>query len=281
MARSRTNRLTWGLALLIGPFVAFAAVFMIIGRKTVQPERFADAARHVDGRVATAPAAGDASLVHPSTIESAPLRTEVSEEMIRTERFAKFTRAELEDRIRVLEAELERKSDLERALEEQRRLEKSTQAPSWSAARLIGPPNANPNQDDVNAWASARADMGMQWIDLGFGKPMRVESLRIFEVCVAGAVVQIDGVTESGARRRLWAGHDPLTEPGVFEVPIRTMREPMSRIRIHLDTNAHSGWNEIDAVELVGPDGRAWVNDATASSCFGENQLQVMPLIAR
>jgi hypothetical protein len=35
-----------------------------------------------------------------------------------------------------------------------------------------------------------------------------------------------------------------------------------------LDTS-RPGWNEIDAVELVGPDGRAWAVRAVASSNYG------------
>ncbi len=41
-------------------------------------------------------------------------------------------------------------------------------------------------------------------------------------------------------------------------------------VRVTLDTARHTGWHEIDAVELVGPDGSAFATDATASSTWGQ-----------
>jgi hypothetical protein len=41
-------------------------------------------------------------------------------------------------------------------------------------------------------------------------------------------------------------------------------------LRLTLDTDLRPGWSEIDAVELIGPDGRAWASSATASSSYGE-----------
>ena len=40
---------------------------------------------------------------------------------------------------------------------------------------------------------------------------------------------------------------------------------------IHLDTTRVPGWNELDAVELVGRDGsRQWATSADASSTYAE-----------
>jgi hypothetical protein len=35
-----------------------------------------------------------------------------------------------------------------------------------------------------------------------------------------------------------------------------------------MDTKRGKGWNEIDAVELIGQDGSAWATDAAASSTY-------------
>ena len=52
-----------------------------------------------------------------------------------------------------------------------------------------------------------------------------------------------------------------------------------SRIRITLDTSKIAGWNEIDAVELVGQDGsRQWATDARASSTYATATGAVGPL---
>ena len=57
---------------------------------------------------------------------------------------------------------------------------------------------------------------------------------------------------------------------GVFEVQTKLTSYETRRIRLVLDTNRRPGWNEIDAVEIVGPDGRAWAVDAVASSTYGQ-----------
>jgi hypothetical protein len=45
-----------------------------------------------------------------------------------------------------------------------------------------------------------------------------------------------------------------------------------SSIRIYLDTTRVTGWNEIDAVEVVGRDGtRQWATGAQASSFYGQD----------
>ena len=42
-------------------------------------------------------------------------------------------------------------------------------------------------------------------------------------------------------------------------------------IRVYLDTAKVPGWNEIDAVELIGRDGtRQWAKSATASSTYAQ-----------
>lgn len=142
------------------------------------------------------------------------------------------------------------------------------QIPSWHPLKACGAPDANANRDDPNAWASRQGNMGLQWLELGYRTPMRVDRIRIYEVNSAGAVVRVDAVDERGGRHRLWKGVDPTRRPGVFEIRIPATKLKMRTLRITLDTNLGAGWNEIDAVELVGPDGRQWASTATASSTF-------------
>lgn len=148
---------------------------------------------------------------------------------------------------------------------------KKTQAtaPSWSAKKMIGPPDAVPaNRDHYNAWASKERDMGLQWVRLTYPKPMRVNLIHIFEVNVPGAVKEVLGIESSGTKHRLWSGTDPTTQAGVFEIRVSTTPYRVQQVQIVLDTNRKTGWNEIDAVEIVGPDGRAWASDAQASSSY-------------
>ncbi len=145
-----------------------------------------------------------------------------------------------------------------------------SQVPPWSASRATGPPDANPADDDQNAWASAEPDMGEQWLELSYDPPMKASAVRIFEVCVAGCVARITGIDERGGAHELWAGDDPTLEPGPFEVTFPATAFRVSALRITLDTNRRPGWSEIDAVELIGPSGRAWASAAAASSSYGK-----------
>ena len=94
--------------------------------------------------------------------------------------------------------------------------------------------------------------------------------MRIFEVNSAGAVVRVETVDEAGTHRTVWQGDDPTETPGTFEVPFPPTPYRVARVRVVLDTDRRPGWNEIDAVELVGPDGRAFAATAAASSTYGQ-----------
>jgi hypothetical protein len=67
----------------------------------------------------------------------------------------------------------------------------------------------------------------------------------------------------------LWQGVEPrLAAPAdqYFAVPAGHIA---SSIRVYLDTGKVPGWNEIDAVELIGRDGsRQWARGASASSTY-------------
>ncbi|MHC4550300.1 MAG: hypothetical protein ACYTEZ_16135 [Planctomycetota bacterium] len=143
--------------------------------------------------------------------------------------------------------------------------------PSWHPWKATGKADAAAHQDHPNAWASKEGNMGLQWLELGYRQPRRVHTIRIFEVNRAGAVVRIEAVDEAGVRRTVWKGDDPTRTPGVFEVTIRPTAYRVRLVRLILDTNRASGWNEIDAVEIVGPNGRAWAASATASSTYASN----------
>jgi hypothetical protein len=140
---------------------------------------------------------------------------------------------------------------------------------TWSASRAVGPPDANPDVDDPNAWASAKPDGGPEWLELGYSTPLVATSVRIYEVNARGAVVQIDVRDAGGTWRKVWTGTTPTTGSGPLTIEFPVTASAVSGVRLVLDTTRSLGWNEIDAVELVGPGGRAWASDARASSTYG------------
>jgi hypothetical protein len=150
-------------------------------------------------------------------------------------------------------------------------LERQKQVPGWHELQACGPPNvANPSSDDQRAWAAAQADGGREWIELTYDKALVADRVTIHETSVPGGVTSVEVLEEGGAWRTVWSGEDPTTVCGPFEVRFAATRAPVKKVRVNLETSRRKGWEEIDAVELAGPDGSAWAAQAAASSRYGE-----------
>jgi hypothetical protein len=146
--------------------------------------------------------------------------------------------------------------------------------PGWSAMQATGAPDADPSRDDPKAWASRDADMGRQWLQLGYAQPMPAHAVRIFEVNSPGCVVEVQARGTSGGWTTVWSGTaEAQGSPLVLTFP-RTAFAVRS-LRLVLDTDRKPGWNEIDAVELIGPGGAQWAVKATASSSYASRGSQL------
>lgn len=143
--------------------------------------------------------------------------------------------------------------------------------PRWAALQAAGPPDTAVNGDIGAAWASKTADMGEVWLELDYEAAVAVESVRIRETYNPGAVARIDAVLENGTRETLWEGKaDVQPAPRWFEPPLRAASGRVRTIRVVIDTNRVPGWNEIDAVELLGEGRRQWASAARASSSYAD-----------
>lgn len=158
---------------------------------------------------------------------------------------------------------------LEAAQARPRPVQAQTNKPAWSPAQATGPANVPKAGDDRRAWASQRANAGQEWLELSWARAVKIKRLRIFETLASGAVSKVVAFDAQGDPLTLWEGVAP-SKPGIqiFEVvPSSSARS--ARVRIYLDTTRVAGWNEIDAVELVGTDGsRQWAESAQASSWY-------------
>jgi len=120
-------------------------------------------------------------------------------------------------------------------------------ATDWSASQVVGEPDSQEG-DSRTAWAAKEADGGPEWLRLKFPAAVKATKIRIHENLTPGGVVAIDVLGEDGVRRRAWEGEDG--GGAWFEAELQGFvgRE----IVIVLDTKKHAGWEEIDAVELIG-----------------------------
>ena len=114
-----------------------------------------------------------------------------------------------------------------------------------------GPPDTHRDGDHSSAWAPAVRNGGLEWIELTYGLRVVPTQVCIRETYNPGFVTKVEA-DDAGTWRELWSGHDPTAEsPGIFSPPLSGNTFATTRIRITIDTSV-SGWNEIDAVELVG-----------------------------
>ena len=57
---------------------------------------------------------------------------------------------------------------------------------------------------------------------------------------------------DKGAPHTVWSGNDPTKELNYFPVKFDKTTYKTDRVKVTLATNVVPGWNEIDAVQLVG-----------------------------
>jgi hypothetical protein len=145
-----------------------------------------------------------------------------------------------------------------------------TKGRSWSADQIVGEPDTEGYGDLTTAWASKAPDMGEVTIELDYEVAVRPDAVRVRETFNPGAVARIE--TRDGARWVvLWEGVAPTTShQATWFEPRLSPSGPTRTLRLVLDTNRVQGWNEIDAVELVGDGRRQWASSARASSSYAD-----------
>jgi hypothetical protein len=122
----------------------------------------------------------------------------------------------------------------------------------WSANQATGAPNVDKYADDGHAWAPKTPDAGIEWLVLTFPKPVHAEEVRVRESCGSGAVIKVEAYDEAGTPHTLWAGNDPTTDLNYLIVKTPKTDYKTEKVKVTLATNVIPGWNEIDAVQLVG-----------------------------
>lgn len=147
------------------------------------------------------------------------------------------------------------------------------QSRKWGPEQATGAPDTITAGDFPTAWASRQQDVGQEWLEVEFQRPVAIAEVRIWETFNPGAINKVVAlpVSATGEGVVIWEGeaerasapHEMVVQP---RAPVAS-----NRIKIHVDTTRVRGWNEIDAVELVGRDGsRQWAKRASASSFYGD-----------
>lgn len=143
----------------------------------------------------------------------------------------------------------------------------------WGPEEATGAPDTQGPGDIVTAWASLTTDEQPEWLLLEYERPLKPQSVKVFETYNPGALVKVSIIDEAGEESIAWEGTDPTRpeqQTGVSEIPIAA-NAAIRKVKLYLDSPAVPGWNEIDAVGLVDESGQIhWATAATASSTFAE-----------
>ena len=159
---------------------------------------------------------------------------------------------------------------------------KPPQPRPWGPEQATGAPDTLQAGDLPTAWASLKPDGGPEWLELEFEKPTDIAEVRIRETYNPGAIHKVVALTDDNQESLIWEGQAPPAIAPVEMVVKPSAPVTSNRIKIHLDSQRVPGWNEIDAVELVGTDGsRQWAKSATASSTYADAPASPPPTFAR
>lgn len=127
--------------------------------------------------------------------------------------------------------------------------------PNWAASQATGAPNVNTCEDSIYAWASELPD-SKDWIELTYDTPVFPTEINIHISYNPSQVVEvqvIDILNKAHTVIKTQPEEVPYC-PDVFQITLETTTEtPVNKIKIMVDQSVLGlGWNEIDAVELVG-----------------------------
>lgn len=144
---------------------------------------------------------------------------------------------------------------------------------AWSANQAVGKPDTPSPGDQQTAWASLSPDGQAEWLELTYERTVRPNAIEIHETYNPGAVTKVTAFDESDNEFVVWEGVDPTPTSAKAGVSKINLNSPIStnRIRVYLDSQNVSGWNEIDSVGLrYGMFGNViWAKQSAASSEFG------------
>lgn len=131
--------------------------------------------------------------------------------------------------------------------------------PRYSAAQATGAPNIPWGMagDNPDAWCPSRKDDGEEWLEVTFAKPVHATEVRVRQNNAPGAIAKLELIESDGTSHLVWSGVDPYVVPAVREIAWFAVKVPrtsyqVAKVRISLTLAASPGWNQIDAVQLVG-----------------------------
>jgi hypothetical protein len=116
--------------------------------------------------------------------------------------------------------------------------------------QATGPPTIGGCADTGQAWAPLGSGTDPEWLELTYARPERARGVVIHETWIGGFVTRVDLSEDgSGTVHTIWTGEDGTPCGEALELSWPETEYRVSAVRIHTQVD---GWEEIDAVELLG-----------------------------
>jgi hypothetical protein len=127
--------------------------------------------------------------------------------------------------------------------------------PEWAASQAIGAPDTLRCGDYQTAWATARSD-AEAWLEIKFPLAVHVTAVNIIQSFNPNQVVKVELIGAFDRSMEIY-NKDPVQVdqpcPYTLPIPIDKTAGRFDKVRITIDQSVLGlGWNQIDAVELVG-----------------------------
>jgi hypothetical protein len=126
---------------------------------------------------------------------------------------------------------------------------------SWWAIQALGAPNRSSYGDLAGAWSPSGANVGLQWISVGFDNAVYATGAMIREVSGNGFVYQVDAIDTLGNLHQMWTGTDTSAANQIVNFALTWSETDfqVKGLKVYINTNRNMGeYEEIDAIQLTG-----------------------------
>ena len=125
---------------------------------------------------------------------------------------------------------------------------------SWSPEQMIGEPNVKAYGDNGFAWASKDQDKQKEWVKLTFEKEVNATEIRVKQTYNPGAITKIE-LIDTDKNSYVVYENTAATSDASMQYLVASFEKTEYKtktVKITIDSPSVPGWNEIDAVQLVG-----------------------------
>ncbi|MCS6827926.1 MAG: hypothetical protein NZ553_15040 [Caldilinea sp.] len=126
---------------------------------------------------------------------------------------------------------------------------------AWSAQQVIGEPDTPEPGDFYTAWAARSSDAQTETLTLTFEQAVIPTAIEIYESYNPGAVARIEVLDPNTDEWVVvWEGVSDTVRQriAIFSPQLQPVDFATNQVRLTIDEPSVPGWNEIDAVKLIG-----------------------------